>query len=64
MNCVIPRTARKTDVGTLCLLSCLCANELYFVFWCVCGKGGRGGVTGRGAADCRVIGGGAVGIGA
>ena len=37
MNCILPRTARKTDFGTLCLLSCLLwmtapMNE--FVFWC------------------------------
>ena len=23
MNCILPRAARKTDFGTLCLLSCL-----------------------------------------
>ena len=36
MNCILPRTVHKTDVGTLCLLSCLemTAPMGYFVFWC------------------------------
>ena len=36
VNCVLPRSDRKTDFGTLCLLSCLwmTAPMNYFVFWC------------------------------
>ena len=36
MNCILPRTARKTDFGTLSLLSCLSMTALmsYFVSWC------------------------------
>ena len=36
MDCVLLRTARKTDFGTLCLLSCLWTTGLmsYFAFWC------------------------------
>ena len=34
--CILPRTACKTDFGTLCLLSCLwmTAPMSYFIFWC------------------------------
>ena len=36
MNCILPRTARKTVFGTLCLLSCLwmTAPTSYCIFWC------------------------------
>ena len=36
MNCILPRTARTTDFGTLCLFSCLwmATPMSYFVFWC------------------------------
>ena len=36
VNRILPRTARKTDFGTLCLLSRLwmTAPMSYFVFWC------------------------------
>ena len=36
MNCILPRTARKTDFGALYLLSCLwmTAPMSYFVLWC------------------------------
>ena len=35
MKCILPRTARETDFGPLCLLSCLwmTAPMSYFVFW-------------------------------
>ena len=35
VNYILPRTARKTDFGTLCLLSCLriTAPMKYFAFW-------------------------------
>ena len=35
VNCILPRTARKMDFGTLCLLSCLwmAAPMSYFAFW-------------------------------
>ena len=36
MNCILPRTARKADFGTLWPLSCLwmTAPMSYYVFWC------------------------------
>ena len=37
VNCILPRTARKTDFGMYVptfLLVDDSANELYFVFWC------------------------------
>ena len=44
MNCTLPRTAHKTDFGTLCLLSCVWikASMSYFVFWCGHSRGSNG----------------------
>ena len=33
VNCILPRAARKTDFGTLCLLMDDSADELCSVFW-------------------------------
>ena len=44
MNCILPRTAREMETGTLCLLSCswMTAKLSYFVFWCDHSKDSNG----------------------